>query len=248
MKNSFEEYLVKNNYQKFDIKAVLFDMDGVLYDSMKYHARSWYETMTKNNLQSTPEEFYLHEGRTGGSTIDLITQRNLKRSATEEEKKDIYTQKSELFNFYNKGETIPYAYDVLKAVKASGLECVLVTGSGQKKLLDNLNVNFPGIFESNMMVTAYDVKHGKPNPEPYLMGLEKAGHLSPNQAIVIENAPMGVESAVAAGIFTIAINTGPLDEKILWDAGANIVLPSMKSLLEHWTEYLKELKTGILNS
>lgn len=74
------------------------------------------------------------------------------------------------------------------------------------------------------MVTAFDVKHGKPHPEPYLMGLEKGNKLISHQAIVVENAPMGVESAVAAGIFTIAINTGPLDEQVLWDAGANIVL------------------------
>jgi beta-phosphoglucomutase-like phosphatase (HAD superfamily) len=74
------------------------------------------------------------------------------------------------------------------------------------------------------MVTAFDVKHGKPHPEPYLMGLEKAG-VSASEAIVIENAPLGVEAAHAAGIYTIAVNTGPLSPKVLLDAGADIVLP-----------------------
>ena len=92
------------------------------------------------------------------------------------------------------------------------------------------------------MVTAFDVKHGKPHPEPYLMGLEKAGHLKPNEAIVVENAPRGVEAAVAAGIFTIAVNTGPMPDKILADAGANIVLPSMKALYEKWDELYKLIK------
>ena len=74
------------------------------------------------------------------------------------------------------------------------------------------------------MVTAFDVKHGKPHPEPYLMGLAKAG-VSASEAVVIENAPLGVQAAHAAGIYTMAVNTGPLSPKVLLDAGADIVLP-----------------------
>ena len=79
------------------------------------------------------------------------------------------------------------------------------------------------------MVTAYDVKYGKPHPEPYLMGLQKAG-VAANEAIVIENAPMGVEAGVAAGIFTIAVNTGPLPDQVLVDRGANLLFPNMETL------------------
>jgi len=241
MKQEFLDYLQKHNYNNFDLKAVLFDMDGVLYDSMKYHARSWYETMSEEGLDSTPEEFYLHEGRVGSDTINLIMNRERGQTAGEDEIKRIYKRKSELFSKYNEGDTIPFAHEMLKSVKAKGLECILVTGSGQPTLLDKLDDNFPGIFKKDKMVTAFDVKNGKPHPEPYLMGLQKGGNLRPNQAIVIENAPMGVESSVAAGIFTIAINTGPLDEKVLWNAGANLVLPSMKALLENWDDFYKQI-------
>jgi beta-phosphoglucomutase-like phosphatase (HAD superfamily) len=81
------------------------------------------------------------------------------------------------------------------------------------------------------MVTAYDVKKGKPDPEPYLMALEKAG-LQPNEAMVVENAPLGVRSAKGAGIFTVAVNTGILSDDDLWQAGADVVLPDMAALLE----------------
>lgn len=239
--NVFQEYLDKQGFDKFDLKAVLFDMDGVLYDSMKYHANSWYETMSEFGYESTPEEFYLHEGRTGGNTIDILTQRNFGRNATEEEKKNIYSRKSELFTKYNDGDLIPYAKEMLNKVKSIGLKCVLVTGSGQHSLLGKLDQNFPGIFSKDMMVTAFDVKKGKPDPEPYLMGLQKAGNLKPNQAVVVENAPMGVEAASSAGIFTFAINTGPIDPKVLSDAGANIVLPSMEYLFDSWDDYYKDL-------
>ena len=83
------------------------------------------------------------------------------------------------------------------------------------------------------MVTAFDVKYGKPNPEPYLMALQK-GELKPNEAIVIENAPLGVQAGAAAGIFTIAVNTGPIDGKVLLDAGADILFSSMQEFCDNW--------------
>lgn len=242
MITAFKEYLNKHNYQKFDLKAILFDMDGVLYDSMKWHAKSWKETMDEFDIPSTPEEFYLYEGMVGSKTINDLMNREKKRNATPEEIETIYKRKTELFTKYNDGSLIPYAYDFVKKVYSEGLTCVVVTGSGQPTLINKLDHNFPGLFKKELMVTAFDVKHGKPHPEPYLMGLQKAGNLNPNQVVVVENAPRGVEAAVAAGIFTIAINTGPMPDKVLADAGANIVLPSMKALYDSWDEICKIIK------
>lgn len=222
-------YLQENNQTKFTLKAVLFDMDGVLYDSMPSHARAWQETAEHHHLISTPEDFYMWEGRTGESTIDLLFQRTFQRNATENEKKEIYKEKADLFNKYNDGHIMAGAMDVVEAAKNLGLQTLIVTGSGQHSLIDKLNHSFPGRFEREKMVTAFDVKYGKPHPEPYLMGLEKAG-VSPYEAIVVENAPMGVESARNAKIFTIAVNTGPLPNQILMDAGTNLLYPDMSSL------------------
>ena len=206
-------------------------MDGVLYNSMPSHCRSWNETFRSCDILGTKEdEFYLHEGRVGSSTIELIFERELNRKPTQEETKTLYSYKSSLFAKYNSGKTIPFAEELLKKIKTENYIPVLVTGSGQPSLLDKLDEDFPDIFTSETMVTAKDVKHGKPNPEPYLRGLQKSRNLHPNQAIVIENAPMGVESAHAAGIFVIAVNTGPLDDKFLYEAGADIVFPSMEAL------------------
>ena len=91
------------------------------------------------------------------------------------------------------------------------------------------------------MVTAFGVKFGKPHPEPYLMGLEKAG-VQAHEALVIENAPMGVQAGVAAGIFTIAVNTGPLDDRVLLEAGADLLYPSMTALAEDWDNLISEIK------
>ena len=101
----------------------------------------------------------------------------------------------------------------------------------KRQLLDRLEHNYPGYFSPDLIVSSKDVKHGKPNPEPYLMGLAKVG-IKPNEAIVVENAPLGVRAAVAAQIFTIAVNTGPLPESALLNEGANMLFPSMQALAD----------------
>ena len=130
---------------------------------------------------------------------------------------------------------------LLQKIKEAGLVPMVVTGSGQRSLLDRLEHNFPNTFHPELMVTAFDVKHGKPHPEPYLMALEKGG-FNANEAVVIENAPLGVQAGIAAGIFTIAVNTGPLDNKVLLDAGANALYPSMQALCDGWTTFTNSLQ------
>lgn len=191
--------------------------------------------MTRFGLHMTPEEAYMHEGRTGSGTINLLAQRFWGRDATEEEKQTIYKAKSDMFSQCPEAPQMPGAYELLKKVKADGLTPMVVTGSGQVSLIDRLNLNFPNIFQRELMVTSFDVKYGKPNPEPYLMGLQKAG-IHPWEGIVVENAPLGVQAGVAAGIFTIAVNTGPLPDQVLLDAGADLLFPSMQSLCEHWED------------
>ena len=238
---AISRYLQERQLSQLAPKAVLFDMDGVLYDSMRFHARAWKEVADEYGLTSTPEDFYLFEGRTGASTIDELFRRTFGREATEEEKKEIYACKSARFHQYNDGNPMPGAACVLKKVKMYGLLPVLVTGSAQHKLIAKLQLSYPGAFAEDKMVTGDTVKYGKPHPEPYLIGLQKAG-VTAGEAFVIENAPLGVESAVAAGIFTIAVNTGPLSDKVLLDAGAHLLYPDMQSLADDWDNLMQAVK------
>lgn len=224
---------MKKEFLKKPLKAVLFDMDGVLFDSMPYHADAWHEVMKMHGMNLEKEEAYMHEGRTGRETINLISKRLRGREATDAEMNAIYEGKCKLFNANPPAPEMPGAMDLLSALKQSGIKIVLVTGSGQHSLFDRLEIHYPGIFSKDKMITAYDVKNGKPNPEPYIKGLEKAGVFA-DEAIVVENAPLGVESAHAASIFTVAVNTGPLNPQILKDSGANLVFPSLNKLVEVW--------------
>lgn len=239
-KETINNYLQKQEFGEMNLKAVLFDMDGVLFNSMPNHAEAWHKTMAKFGFTLSREEAYMHEGRTGAGTINIVSLRERGHEATEEEIKQIYQAKSELFNQYPLAERMPGALEVLTKIKEAGLTPMVVTGSGQTSLLDRLNKNFPNIFQRELMVTAFDVKYGKPNPEPYLMALKKGG-LQPNEAIVVENAPLGVQAGVAAGIFTIAVNTGPLPDEALLGQGANLLFHSMPDFNEHWSLLQEQL-------
>lgn len=238
---AINRYLKSHNCPSIQLKAVLFDMDGVLFDSMPYHADAWNKTMKNHGLHLSKEEAYMHEGRTGASTINIVCQHQQARAASEEEIQNIYKEKTEEFNKNPKAQRMSGSLEILTQIKQDGLFSMVVTGSGQSSLLDRLETNFPDMFKPELMVTAFDVKYGKPNPEPYLMALKKGG-LKSNEAVVIENAPLGVEAGHAAGIFTIAVNTGPLPDEVLLNAGADILFPSMQALNDSWEELRKELE------
>ena len=220
---AISRYLQSSGYSRIQLKSVLFDMDGVLFNSMPYHADAWHKVMERHGLHLSREEAYLHEGRTGAATINIVYQRELGKEATQEEIESIYHEKSILFNSYPEAERMPGAWEVLQKIKSDGLIPMVVTGSGQHSLLDRLSHNFPGMFRRELMVTAFDVKYGKPHPEP----------------IVVENAPMGVQAGAAAGIFTVAVNTGPIDGQVLLDAGANVLFPSMQDFCDNWENLRK---------
>jgi beta-phosphoglucomutase-like phosphatase (HAD superfamily) len=226
-----EKYLSENNFASWTPKAVFFDMDGVIFDSMPRHAKAWSEAMALEGLPFSEYQVYLQEGRTGSGTVTDVFLAHGRGVPSEDDIKRIYANKSRIFDSF--GDPIPMRgmAEVLEKVKSLGLEIYIVTGSGQASLLDTLNHYFPNTFCKEKMVTAYDVKKGKPDPEPYLMALEKAG-LQPNEAMVVENAPLGVRSAKGAGIFTVAVNTGILSDDDLWQAGADVVLADMAALLE----------------
>ncbi len=216
-------------------------MDGVLFDSMPNHAEAWYQVMGEHyGFACDRTIFYMYEGSTGAQTIDAFFVEQRGRHATPEEIHDIYAEKSNLFTQLGPALPMAGAADVLRKVGERGLLRILVTGSGQPSLLNKLDRTYPGVFSPEHMVSGKDcpLGKGKPHPYPYLMGLQKAGNLLPEQAIVVENAPLGVRAGKAAGCFTIGVNTGPLDPDVLRQAGADIVLDSMHELANRLDEVI----------
>lgn len=221
-------------------KFALIDMDGVLYDSMPYHTLAWQQMMTEIGISTSREEFYLYEGMTGKATIDLIFQRELSRHASDEEASRLYRRKAELFVEMGRKERMHDADRMIRTLMDAGVGRVLVTGSAQNSLISRLNEDYPGAFSEDMRITALDVKHGKPDPEPYLRGLDKAG-VTADEAFVIENAPLGVRAGKNAGIFTIAVTTGPIPREAFEQEGADMIFPSMSAFADALPDLLKQI-------
>lgn len=222
---------------RHDLKAALVDMDGTLYDSMPHHADAWRVMTSEIGLDINRDEFFLYEGMTGAATIDLLFRRAYGHGVTAEEAARLYKRKTEIFAKMPPVSPMPGAQRLMAEISRSGVECVLVTGSGQNTLLNRLDTDYPGIFAKR--VTSRDVSRGKPYPDPYLMALCLAG-CNAQEAIAFENAPLGVRSAVAAGVFTVAVMTGPIAHSEFVDAGADMIFTSMPDCRDFFCSWLTQ--------
>ena len=205
---------------------------------MPYHAESWAWAMTKHGLPYTAMECYRNEGRTSTGVIQEHHQRMFGTPATPELIEAIYKDKSAHFTEMTGGfpGIIPNVDKVLQYLRSQGIECWVVTGSGQHNLIDALNEVFDHAFTG--IISSFDVKNGKPDPEPYLKAWERSG-FKKEECMVVENAPLGVRAGKAAGLFSVAVNTGILPDSDLWNEHADRVFPDMQALLDCLKQHLE---------
>ena len=222
-------------------KVVLFDMDGVLYDSMPNHGVAWQRAMKEFGIHFTLEDSYATEGARGVDTIRKYAKAQLGKELSEEEAQQMYDVKAAYFHEMPEAKVFDGVIDLMQKIKASGLKIGIVTGSAQLPLIERVTREFGDFVSKDQITTAYDVKRGKPNPDPYLMGLKKAGNYLPEEGIVVENAPLGVHAGVAAGCYTVAINSGPLADSVLLNEGANILFPTIRAFADNWECVLENL-------
>ena len=226
LRQAVDRYLSDHGIERMEPKAALFDMDGTLYDSMPCHADAWMKMCRDNGIVANRNEFFLFEGRTGASTLDILFRRQFGHPPTPEQVKELYRQKTIWFKAMQPVPLMPGASELTRKCVEAGLKCVLVTGSGQRSLLDKLSADYPGIFDPEFAVTSRDVTRGKPDPEPYLMAMQRVG-VMPAESVIFENAPLGVESGARSGAFTVAVTTGPIPREAFVEAGASIIFDSM---------------------
>lgn len=235
---AIKQYLERHGFETLTPKAVLFDMDGVLYDSMPNHAIAWQQSMAQFGITMTADDAYATEGARGVDTIRKMVKRQQDRDIDEAEAQKMYDVKSHIFHELPEAPVMPGILDLMRQIQEGGIQIGVVTGSGQKPLIRRILKDFGAFVDEDHITTAYDVRRGKPKPDPYLMGLRKAGLLQPNEAFVVENAPLGIRAGVAARIFTIAVNTGPLPAQTLLDANADLLFPTMTDFSNNWKNLL----------
>ena len=206
-------------------KAVIFDMDGVLVDSMPYHADAWKAVFAEIGIHIKREDIYDIEGSNHEGIIRLVF-RKAGRTPIHEDFKAIAKKKMEIFMKINKVTVFPGIYECLEFLKN---RCLLgvVSGSDRAVVMELLLRFFPGTFDA--VVTGNDVKEGKPSPEPYLKAVGML-NAAKDECIVVENAPLGVESAKRAGLFCIGIPAYVEAQRL---KGADVVIGNHGMLKEY---------------
>ncbi len=200
------------------IKAALFDLDGVLIDSETLYTQFW-ENVGKSHKLPSPTFAYDIKGTT---LIDILTTHFPDPEVRADVDRLLHKFENEIVY-----PIFPGALEFVDELRRQGVKTVIVTSSDNKKMdfLFAQHPDFPSHFDA--VVTAADVTHSKPHPEPYLVGATKVG-VAPEECLVFEDSFQGLESGRRAGCRVVGIATTNPAEAI--EPHADLIAPSLKSL------------------
>ena len=178
----------------FLCSAILFDLDGVLVDSTRAVDREWREWARRKGIDGDAVMAIAHGVRTLEVIRRVAPHLDAEAEAAAIENHEAHDQKGV--------SVMPGAADLVRSIP-DGRWGVVTSGS---RLLASARLRFCGLPVPKVLITADDVTHGKPDPEPYLKGAQGMG-LSPAECLVIEDAPAGIQAARAGGMTVIGITS-----------------------------------------
>lgn len=211
--------------------GVIFDLDGVIVDTAKYHFLAWKELADDLGFEFTETHNELLKGVSRVRSLEILL--NIGNVTLSEEKKQEYliSKNEEYLKYITKmgpEEILPGASELLDALDVIGIQYVLGSASKNAPLIlkqVNLFERFAGIVDGN------SVSKAKPDPEVFLIGAKKL-NLKPENCVVFEDAIAGVEAANAADMLSIGIG----DKQTLHEADFNF-----NNLTEVTSDFIKEL-------
>lgn len=209
-------------------QAVLFDLDGVLLDSMPWHVLAWQKTFAEWGVRVEEEFVYLHEGAIERSgLLEILAAQGLPLATDLMDR--LFARQAEIFNQKYSAHVSLYAgaYSVLERLTKAGLRLALVTSSSGPTVSRSVPPDLLERFE--VVVSGDDVLRGKPDPEPYLTALSLLD-LPAQAARAVENAPAGIRSARSAGLVCYGLTTTLAAAQL---SQADAVFPSLTHLASY---------------
>jgi sugar-phosphatase len=196
--------------------ALLFDLDGVLINSTPAVARVWHQWAVEHGFN--PEEVVARaHGRPSLTTIrEYLPSSDHEAENRELERREIADLEGVV--------PLPGALDLLARLPAD--RWTIVTSCTRP--LAEVRIKAAGLPLPRKLITSNDIKHGKPNPEPFLKGASVLG-FAPEECIVLEDVPAGVRAGKSAGAKVIAFTT-TVQGAVLKEAGADWVLTNCKDV------------------
>ncbi|MEN8119228.1 MAG: beta-phosphoglucomutase [Bacteroidota bacterium] len=217
-----------------EIKALIFDLDGVIVDTAKYHYLAWKELADELGFFFSEEHNERLKGVSRMRSLDILLEvGNVKLE--DDVKKQLATQKNERYVGMIKkmmpDEILPGALSFLKTAKEKGYKIAL--GSASKNAMTILNqLNISGLFDA--IIDGNKVSNAKPDPEVFLMGA-KGLNVDPENCVVFEDAAAGVEAAHNGKMFCIGIGTEENlgDADILIPGFENFTINDLEKIISH---------------
>jgi beta-phosphoglucomutase family hydrolase len=211
-------------------RAVLWDMDGTLIDSEEFHWISWRDAMSAEGITITHDQFLSTFGRRNDSIIPQWLEAPSRQLIEK-----IGNTKEEIYRklVRERGmEPLPGVAKWVRQLHEEGWLQAIASAAPRKNIevvLDALSA----AHRFQAIVSAEDVRHGKPDPEVYLKAAERVG-VPPGQCIVVEDAVAGVEGARAAGMKSIGVahNGKPLPADLVVQSLDSLKTDAFASLLE----------------
>lgn len=193
------------------LKVVIFDFDGVITDSEILHLRAFNRVLTQYGIEIAKKEYYKdYLGLTDVDCFNLIAERN-RPKLDGQQIKNLVKQKNEIFEELAKteGRIIEGVRDFMQMLQKSNVPMAICSGAVRAEIeLILEQARLRSLFA--VIVSAEQVKKGKPHPEGFLITLKKlngvvVSPILPGQCIVIEDSHWGLEAAKKAGMHTIAV-------------------------------------------
>jgi HAD superfamily hydrolase (TIGR01509 family) len=203
-------------------RGVIFDMDGVLIDSGAHHRAAWTALLEELGVTPTaPEWWRLSVGRPAEEAVPLL----LERSLSPDEARTLARRKRELYGTLSARGTqpVPGVPEFVASLRRLGIPRAVAT-SATRPDVDRLLTELGLLDRFDVIITAENVRFGKPDPEVYLRAAEGLG-LAPPACLVFEDSLVGVRAARTAGMRVIGVSTAHTDAE-LSDAGAERVIAS----------------------
>lgn len=204
---------------KMALKALVFDLDGVITDSAELHYQAWKRLSEELGLYFDREQNEALKGVSRIGSFEIILRNNDKLDAyTEEEKETLANRKNEyykeLVETLTEKDILPGIYQLLKDARSAGLKTAIASVSrNAPRVLEKIGLS--DYFDT--IADAAKVKRSKPDPEIFLTCAEQLG-IDPVDCIGLEDSQAGIEGILSAGMYAVGINvtiTGPAPDLIL---------------------------------
>jgi beta-phosphoglucomutase len=188
------------------IKALIFDLDGVIVDTAKYHYLAWKRLAEELNIPFTLDDNERLKGVSRMQSLEILLELG-DIEMSEEKKETLTSKKNEWFVEYLSGmtpdEIFPGVTQLLSAARKKQLRVALASSSKNAKMalqLLNLQSAFDAVVDGTM------IEHTKPAPDIFLLAASKVS-IAPANCLVFEDAEAGVEAALAAGMKCVGIGS-----------------------------------------